>query len=303
MRLVLLCLLLTACGMGKNEDQATKQSLEQVLERKALYESLYDGIAGDAGFIDDTDCDALLFNGLYVAGSVFRDLTPFRNEETGQWFRTPGQDCYKEGRSGSTISRDMLAGLMWALWAHGQSGDLKRLQEYGRDKDWIMGSGSKDRTYFTPNFQDTLYRLLGETYKGPPYVWIDPVKDHQRHVVALNIILRGEKTGSINNDMLRILKKLKKLNPNNALYAYGVSRFTDGNQSRAIEILLNEAWFPADRLPASADRCGRWLWERDDKHENWRACQDGKIHSGGDFVFIAYLLERSQGKSLAIRSD
>lgn len=305
--LVLFCTLFSFISCGddsKHEKKEHNSPLEEVLERKAFYESRYDRIADHTGFFLSDDCDSLLYNGLYCAGSDFRDITAYRDEKTGQWltsnFRTPGKQCYADGRSASTISRDMFAGAMWCLWSHGKTKDLQRIVDYGKAHKWVMGEGPLDRTFFTPNFQDTLYSLLGKDYKGLPYTWVDPIKDHQRHVVALNIILRGEKEGKISGDMLDLLENWHAKNPSNALYSYGVARFTDGNQAETINALLNPRLFPADRLPTSADRCGGWLWERSES--KWSPCQDKKAtHSGGDLVFIAHLLEISQGKSLKLR--
>lgn len=296
--LLALALLLTACGHGRNESRDTETPIEQAQTKRQIYASLYDTISDDAGLFDSNDCDALLFNALYGVTDDSLDIESFRDKETGQWFRTPAKTCYEEGRSGSTVSRDMLIGMMWWAWSHERLDVLEDLRRYGQEHDWVMGQGSLDRTYFTPNFQKTLYVLLGRDYKGPPEVWIDPKKDHQRHVVALNIILRGERQGQINDEMLGLLELFHVKNPNNALFSYGAARFTDGNQAETINILLNPNWFAADRLPRSSDRCGRWLWERDDGHENWRSCEDGKTHSGGDLIFIAWLLDHSQGKSL-----
>lgn len=301
--LITLLALVVSCSYGQNEKKEHVEPIEELQIKADSYARLYDSIADESGFFDDNDCDALLFNALYGFGVDIPSIEAFFDSESGKWFRTPSKQCYEEGRSGSTISRDMLIGVMWWAWKHDRIDLLERLRRYGQEHDWIMGQGSIDRTYFTPNFQMTLYVLLNRDYKGPPELWVDPIKDHQRHVVALNIVLRGEKQGWINHEMLALLELFYSENPSNALFSYGVGRFRDGKQAETINILLNPVWFPSDRLPSASDRCGRWLWERTDSHENWSPCQGDKIHSGGDLIFIAELLKRSQGEQLDTRSD
>jgi hypothetical protein len=297
--------LLAACGHGRNEKQDNKSPLDQVVEVHELYKELYKGVADESGIYHNSDCDTLLFNALSCAGGVDLILEDFELERTGKLYRTPAKTCFAEGRSGSEISRDHIVGAMWCLDKRGDVDALRRIRDYGDDHKWVMGEGSLDRTFLTPNIQDTLYRLIGLDWKGVGYAWVDPIKDHQRHIVALNIILRGEKDGWINDEMLGLLIKFRDENPENALFTYGVGRFTDGNQDDTINILLTEAWFPRDRLPNTDDRCGRWLWERSDDHEGRKPCSATGvdqipiiIHSGGDFIFIAELLRQSNGRSL-----
>jgi len=293
---LLTILLLVGCGYGRNEAKDTVTPFQYAGQKAETYAGLYGDISDDTGLFDDNDCDALLFNALYGVTDDSLDIESFRDKESGQWFRTPAKSCYKEGRSASTISRDMLIGVMYWAWFNERLDLLEDLRKYGQANDWVMGQGPLDRTYFTPNFQKTLYVLLGREYKGPPELWVDPLKDHQRHIVALNIILRGERQGQINDDMLRLLNKFAELEPSNALFLYGVGRFTDENQAETINVLVNDRWFPIDRLPNSEDRCGRWLWERSGEHEHWHPCSEGVTHSGGDLRLIVFLLEQSRTK-------
>lgn len=294
---ILFCsILITSCDSGSNDKKETLQPIDVVKAKAELYADLYRERYPVGSFYLKDDCDSLLFSGLLCASGEYNSITDYR-DSSGKWFdsfRTPAKTCYKDGRSGSEISRDMLVGAMFCLWAHGKTSDLEHLRDYGKRTNWIMGQGSIDRTYFTPNFQDTLYRLVDKEYKGPPYKWVDPRKDHQRHVVALNIILRGEHEGSITDDMLALLEKFTAEEPHNALFQYGRARFSDGNQSETINILVNNRWFPTDKLPTTKERCGRWLWERSNSHENWQACDNDTEHSGGDLLFVAWLLDKSK---------
>lgn len=281
---VVMMLMSFACAGEKQHKQDTINPLDSVKQTKRLYLSLM-----PEGFVESSECDSLLFTGLAYASGHWVDLESARGDN-GLWYRTPDHKCYDEGRSGSDTSKDQLVGLQWGLYIHNHDDLLRDLYDYGDSKRWVFGRGSLDRTYFLPQFQNTLRALIG---KKPiiPEVIIDPLKDHQRHIIALNLILRGEKLGYIRDNALDLIASFRKRDPQNALFQYGYHRFTDGDQSQTISIL--EGLFPNDRLPNSSDRCVRWLWERSQHSEHWLPCGDGKTHSGGDLTFIVRLLELS----------
>lgn len=282
-------LFLLSCAGKKNEAVETKANLFDLSEQKRFYLEQAKPLQDKHGFIESKECDSLLFSGL-AWGSGF-DVDIREAEFGGAWFRTPDRRCYDEGRSSSDISRDMLVGLEFGAYLTKDHILLNELYDFGDSHKWVMGRGPLDYTYFLPQFQNTLRILIGKD-DNLPEVWVDPLKDHQRHIVALNIILRGEAEGNIRDDELKILEKFKKLEPRNALFQYGVHRFKDGDQSDTI-VLLDEL-FPKDHLPTNEDRCGRWLWERSETNPAWRPCKEKKRHTGGDFIFLVTLLERSE---------
>jgi hypothetical protein len=78
--------------------------------------------------------------------------------------------------------------------------------------------------------------------------------------------------------------KLALDNPNNPLH-----QFLDGNEDRAIDILLNT--FPNDRLPTSSDWCTDWYLSESPDGAGLVPCPErNRIHSGGDFLFITRLI-------------
>lgn len=287
MKLLLIGLLLIGCGNKKNQAVPTGDRLELLLNKKQTYEDEFKFYQDGDGWINSDQCDSALFSGLSAVFAPSVSLLSAR-DGAGKWYRRPAKDCYP-GHSGSSISRDMLVGIMSGLYFTGDVISLSDIRRYGKANNWVMGSGSLDRTFFTPDFQDTLYRLTGRSYKGPPYPWIDPFKDHQRHVTALHIILRGEAQGKIDNPMLNLLTGFVNSDPQNALFQYGYHRFSDGDQSDTIAILSNEDLFPSDG--PGGDRCRRWLWER--HSSKWRDCPEVETNTGGDFLFMMFLLESS----------
>jgi len=192
----------------------------------------------------------------------------------------------------------MFAGIMLCLHAEDRGERLQEIYQFGEEHDWMMGEGSVDRVYFTPNFQNTLAELTGNEWSSVPEFWLDPIKDHQRHVVALNFILRGEAAGKAPKDGLVVIEKFFEEEPKNALYSYIVHRYNDGDQTKTIKI-LNEL-FPKGRMPESKDWCGSWLWERSSENSNWLPCEERETHTGGELIFLAKLLENAQGKALSV---
>jgi hypothetical protein len=300
--LILLALLVVGCSSGKNEKQSNTDPLSDIMDKRELYLSLVPEVQGVHGFITShpTDCDSLLFTGLLVAAGGKANYRAAQDDRIpGRWYRTPFKDCYRNtqsgnnsGRkSGSTTSVDMLAGVLWAAYYSGDLAAAKDLINYGKKNKWFMGEPRGDRTFMWPPHRQTLYIVAGKKYGAEEIDFIDPIKDHARHVVALYIILEGEITGKLSDGNLDLLKKFSRLEPRNALFSYGVSRFHSGDFSKVLEVLRDENLFPPDRLPTAKDRCGRWLWERSMKHEAWRPCSNVKVHSGGDFLLISKLLE------------
>lgn len=279
MKLILFILFAISCGVEK-EKPAIFFS-EKIIEKQMLYLDLLKEKTGEDWYHKD-DCDALLFNSLlYFSGARWIDISKAESEP-GKWHRTPAQDCYETGRSRSQISRDMLAGLFFTLNKQG----FKDLFEYGLKRNWKMGEGPIDTVFLSLNFINTIGAVLNKT--PTPEAWVDPIKDHQRHVSALNILFRSMVNKSLPKDALTLIKTFKDRDRDNILYTYILYRYGLAPVEPLVEALLDESKFPSTRLPESRDRCSRWLWERD--HNKQPCPERSEVHSGGDFLFIARLL-------------
>ena len=289
--LIILSLVLSACGTEKEDARRTKNDLSAVVEKSDFYLSKISTVQGADGFLKFGG-DSLGFTALAWGAGMIVDIEKAR-DTTGLWHRTTTHDCYPLGTCGSEQSKDHIIMLEIGSWLRGRLDIIKQVYNYGHSRSWVYGLGPIDRTYLVPPFQNTLKLLLGKRTQPPDFL-IDTHEGYQRHFVALDIVLRAEVQGFIRADRLKILKDFRASSPHNALFQYGYHRFTDGNQAQTIDILLNTRWFPLDRLPTSADRCSRWLWERDESGVDWRPCpKDDVIHSGADLSFIVALLKRS----------
>lgn len=246
-------------------------------------------------WIPDTDCDGLLFNSLWASIGGQANITAAQDDATlGKWYRSPDHNCYPD-HSKSEISRDMLLGLSFWIYQTRRLEMISSLINYGRahsDKFglWIMGAGDLARTTIRPNLQDTFYGLqaalgIDADNKTIPQIWSYSAHGYQSHLQMLHIFLRrliGQPESPITRE---ILAYQAKLHQNNALLFAII-----GEYKKAEKILMNQKYFPADRLPESKDRCGFYLWQRDQTSQDWLPCDENKTHSGVDFLFASAII-------------
>jgi hypothetical protein len=214
----------------------------------------------------------------------------------GEWYRRPDHSCYMSGESASSISRDMLLGLSYCLLKKKDLASVASINDYALAHSFVMGEGVLSRTLMSGNLIKT-YGLLEEhlggranTYRSKiPDVWDCSVDGYRAHLLVLHLVLRGKITQGITKKMHTCLSEQYARVPSNPLFSYAYHRYRDGDQKETIAVLLNERYWPNDRLPESSDRCSEWLPMRD-PHE-WPPCFEDKVFSGGDLVFVTQLLE------------
>lgn len=308
---LLIMFLAGSCAKKGESDKPPLVPLRSILEAKvAKYSEFSMNERDQYGFILSKDCDSTLFTGLYnTVPGLGVELLAARNSD-GQWFRRPlvdGKDTCYPHHSASTISRDMLLGVLWSAWRNKDLSMAEDLWNYGVSHDWNMGQGDFSRTFFTTRMQgilaELIYRLGGTDHKNArAYVSITkPLildfrrgnKGFQAHLDVLSILLYSEMRGFIKVDDKRILSIHNKRSSRNALFSYAYRKYTDGDYSVAVSLLLNPELFPDDRLPNKGDHKEPWLWQRDDG-DDWLPHKDpsrhSEIHPGGDFLFVANLI-------------
>ena len=301
--LIIFCLTLSCTHLKSYyEPKATTNQVSLLQQKADLYLRLSEEQSKDrAGW--PRGCDGLLWASLFRISGGDIDLHDAESErDAGRWYRTPEQNCFKDGRSASTISRDMLTGLALALWETEDKDAIDRLLSYGKKKHWIMGD-AKDletiigRTLMSPQLVSTYYqirhKLGGEKVfaQNIPLV-LGNVTGYKRHLNLLHLYIRASIKGRIDGVQLRYLKRVIKDQPQNALAQAIYHKFNDGNQSVAISILMDETLFPAQSLPNNHDhRCSDYLWQRD-FGSNWEPCKEREFetHNGIDFLFVAHII-------------
>ena len=274
-----LILLFVSCG--KHEPKKPTTVNADVVTKAELYKSLSKEWAHQGG------CDSLGFTSLCkLSGGCGEAVITDAEGEPGRWYRNPGKECYPNN-SKSDISKDMFVMLLPYLYASGDKQNIQEIYDYGQKNGWVMGRGYLSRTLLTPPLIFLLEQMLGrwgiesdikETTKA----------GFEKHLDAIYLINKWMVNKYIDSLQLAQIKQYKDENPSNALMQAIYHKFTDGDQSDAIAILLDESLFPRDRLPTAKDRCEEYLWQRD-YGDDWKPCDKEKNHDGVDFLIAAYV--------------
>lgn len=250
------------------------------------YLALLPTVQDSDGFIESAQCDSLLFTAL--VGCVPRVNVNIDAAFDGKlWHRRPcDRPCYPQ-HSKSTISRDMIVGLLWYAWCNGRLDISESIVKHALSNWGVMGKGVLSRTLISPSLLSTAawvsYQLGGPSRSLLRAIPVTGgIKtDFEAHLHVLHLALRSRLTGSRGHDST--LAEYADRNRNNALFQIAAGRTTEGAR------ILNDALlFPETRLPTASDRKTPWLWERD-YGLDWRQSNSSKVHSGGDYLF-AYSL-------------
>ncbi len=305
-----------------NKPQPSKGADFAALSTKyASYMQLTQQAFDQDGWILTAKCDALLHTSLLATTEATDpDVLVKSRDENGRWFRRPSKDCLSSGSSKSSISRDMLLGLLHPVALFKLQDVAEDLVRYAEENKWVMGEGDgsidgTNRILLSPSF----YNLMVDTRdftknsldgrparsvdeedesaeEGDPYALSGSNVRFTDHLDALAIELRGTIYGGITDYELGLIKTDRDADPNNALYHAIYSKYTDGNQKKAVDILLREDLFPSDRLPTSADHCVDYLWMHGEKEKDWGPCDKGETHPGHDFLFVARIILENVGE-------
>lgn len=294
----LLALFFGACGPKKeaSKNMSSEEKLAALYQKADLYRQLISQVQGEDGFIESESCDSLLFSSLAAASGVSINLLA-AEESPGRWLRRPASlpECYANGLSRSTISRDQLLGVLWWAYRTRNAPALERLWTYGQARDWFMGDDAVggSHTLLTP-IVPLLSRLrnnLNSKQMDPFWSSIPLVSEgdqskrgFEAHLQVLQLLLDKKFRNGYSPLALTTIMRQAQRQPGNPLFQYAA-----GNVSGAVDILLEENIWPADRLPESSDRYSPWVLERD-VGPDWQPGGEPKKHSGADLLFVVYLI-------------
>lgn len=292
----------------KTEIHEHHDDIKKLKEKKKLYCEL--GKAhGESTQWNIHSCDSLLFASLWSVAC--EEEIPLENffDEAGKAYRTTTKDCFispesTANGSKTSISKDMYRGAFYAMLYHRRLDLVQRTISYGSANNWIMGEGVDSievasRCVMSPTMISQLYDI--ETYlQGDT-----PINDHEKeteteltgkvgfraHLEVLGIPFENRLYGGVTESDVEILKEHALRQPDNSLYAFAAHSF-DHTQSidQAISVLMNETYFPSDRLPKASDRCAEYLFQHEKEDIDWLPC-DGGTHSGTDLVLSVALLD------------
>lgn len=284
---------ISGCARKRHQAHRTTSPTEALAARVALYKSL-----APQGWDISSECDALLFVTLQQVGLGIEGPVDEAESEPGKWNRLPAPD-YATNCS-SDISRDMFMGLFVWAWEFKRLDVLERVWSYGVENNWHMGQERKaeileNRTYFLPGtialLAELIYHLGGDDHVERNILVVTPMNTEPgfaSHLSLLQIYLRGEMHDGLTDGEILTLDSILLHMSGNPLAHALLHKYTDGNQSRAVQLLL-ETW-PADRLPTDRDWDDSWRTQRSDDDSGLMPGDSDEQHSGGDFLFAAHVI-------------
>lgn len=296
-RVLVMAALLVSCDHWTHEKEPTNDEKLRAKGESYLRWATVD----EKGWIHEDVCDGLLFNSLYSVSGGTPDIELARGS-AGVWYRSWAHDCFPT-RSASAISRDMFAGLFLWIWKNKRLDLIEEIIAYGEAHttelgEWRMGDGDVFRTGIRPDGQALAYEIryklggLDNELRHLPNARF-ALSGYQEHLQILSILLWASVRGNrINDTDLQSLRSSVDRNPRNALTLAVLHRFTDGDQSLATAILMDETLFPSTRLPNNQDREPFYLWERDPETWFWKPgfFADNVEYSGVDFLFVKAII-------------
>ena len=280
----------------------SKDNFDKLSEKFRVYKDLVVNHQDKHGFIMAEECDSLLYSSLLSCTGIKVDINSARCEH-GRWHRRPTYlpECWEgPGHRGSTTSRDMMLGLMWHLYHNKDLDSAEALYQYAKSHNFVMGFGDPARLVLMPGLESLLCSLIHKLGGKRRFFssdqlnfWPTSLTGYEVHLLMLHSLLKGEIFGHVDTRIMKAYKYYAKKNARNPLHQYAYNLYTSGDFDQIAEILLDESLWPSDRLPTSLNRSNEWLPARDCddsyKPREWPVDE----FSGGDFLFMAWLILRS----------
>jgi hypothetical protein len=227
--IIALSLLAASCGAMKHHgDESTQQPFDAIkTERDARVQRF------DVNTIER--CDRITFLALFDAYGKQQDTLFWYETKPGHWERH-FEACYPKD-SQSTISRDGLISVLHALKTRGDDAAIKRMYDYGKEHGWDMGEGPWDLVNATP-IVPVIAKLAGKPILRDR-TEADPFTSFRGHVLGCYIWLSAKAYGAIGDVELEVLRTLRDKNPDSPFFHALYHRFTDGDQTAALERMKN----------------------------------------------------------------
>lgn len=207
-----------------------------------------------SGWPSDEDCDGALWAGIALAAGADWVNVSSAVGPDGRPTRRPHSDCgprelgYNSGSS-TTISNDMITGILLGLNHTRDSSTAKRLWDYGYSHSWIMGEPNwyASRVLLRPNGITMLARVLYKVSNGQydyaarwsAVVYGPVVEDYEGHLLLLGRYLQS-KVGGPQYGMEAAEQLMGYYKKSDAL-----AQAVAGNYSSAAKLLLGNYQSPS----------------------------------------------------------
>ncbi len=254
---------LVACGILQKHSETDVSSTPATTVLEHRYQEKLAELNAKAdqetGWPSATDCDGTLWAGLAAAAGAGVQLQ-LAEHAPGEIHRRPATPCWTDAGgdqgSASTVSRDMMTGYLWGIWARRDLAAAQRLADYGDAHTWIMGEPASDlsRVAMGTNLTGLLCRMVDKLSAGGdsrkckniPEAYFPVSGDYELHIQVLDILLQGEVNGGlklldIDGMMLDRLKEAVAENPNDALFQAALGVYT-GDFTASTNLLNSDSY-------------------------------------------------------------
>ena len=230
--LLLLITIILSLSCAKHESKETTNPIDDLKEQRQFY--IEQVPRTDVNLLFKKRCDRLTFQSFMLTFTP--ELNPLFDiydfeYPSGVWHRDV-IPCYPED-SKSEISFEVLLGVIAYAHANEHYTTLKDLYDYGLENNHVYGEGDRQYT-FNPHATYLAGKALGQLSLTNKIT----ATTHKEHVTAMTILVRSR----VNNDTitsaeLLTLKTFKLKYPNTPLFHALYAKFTNGDQSKTIELL------------------------------------------------------------------
>jgi len=298
-------------------DSDIASKLSQSLYNTGLvqtYTKFYPDVSDKDGFIMYDKCDSLLFSALaWASGRNVNIELAEDKKKKGLWNRRSMKynSCYPQ-YSRSTISRDMIIGLMIGAFVRRRFDILLDLHRYGRANYWIMGKGSVSKVHLGSNLESLLglclssvkfknqfnklsqleqMRIRLSTWK--PITYSKDLKGYQFHLQTLVVILKMLATEECQSSDTAGLEGGDTWHYGfaNAIKMIVLDSIDTNEDLSKARFHYSDKWikdnlrkYPKDRLPNYEDVATHWIWE------GHTSTELDTTYTGCDVLFIHKIL-------------
>ncbi|RLC98147.1 MAG: hypothetical protein DRI46_11870 [Chloroflexi bacterium] len=287
---------------AKKPAYLSDSKIQKLKDKYYLYIELAKKHQNKHGFFNHKHCDATLTTGLLSMIPEFNIQLEVARTNDGFWRRRQlDNPCYPKN-SGSTISRDMMIGIYWYLWENKRLHLAESTLKHAKAHSYVLGLGDPARLVMMPPGEATLAALINKLGGKRRFFtdrqlkpWPKDMRSYHVHLLMMNGLLHGKIYGKIPSSLFSTFKHYAEAehNKNNPLHQYAHSIYSDGDLTDSVDLLLNEQWWPSNKLPTRRERENDWVTSRDgDEGGAWYPATDDldKEHNGGDFLIVAHLI-------------
>lgn len=276
----------TACGWlpKDHKEQDTINPLDELREKYVRVLALSaTNLDSTYHWPSDVSCDGFTFTTIYALAGGKSDVSLAADSKVvGRFYRDPAHACGPQnGTSATTQSQDgFITGALW-FWRQHNAQLIKDVLNYINANGSYVGDPHTGVSAVSSAVVNT-YNIMLALLQGntPPKPVDNPnpnpsgeqlvdVTGFRAHLLVWHIFDRGRIYGALNDLEYQLLKDQAARQPNNLFFTAVYNRFTNGDQSGAINALLQ-----APDTCSTDIQCVPYKWSTDESEKDWAPCPE-----------------------------